>query len=1227
MRNARPASTPFVAWPLAALTGTAALAFASPAAAQADLTLPLPNVLLLIDTSGSMEYMPDGTAPLLDAQLKCQPPAPGKSNLNRWATLVSVLTGTVENYSCYAQPRTTGSSFQTEYTFNSELPYDLDYHLPFHRILSNDCTPAPGTMGAMWPGWPLNAITYHRSTDPNASCNNFKQTADGLLDTFADRARFGLMTFDSKPDPGTGAAGNAVNAMSGVKGLWSYYIDWAASGSASNGYPPNCKSASQTDSDYPYEVGARNPSAPPWEGRLMSFGDPNADAVTLQANNQHVQLALLAMRPYGATPLAGMLSDARDFIYKDTTDDPADGKPFGPAKDGFFTGGCRKTFVIVLSDGEPNMDLRKEGCGTGNGKCPYDLPPVIAADMASNGDPDTRVETFAVGFGLSSAAGIDCNALTDADFTGGGQCVAPANSALAACCNLAQIAIEGKTGRAYFADDIGGLKSALSLVLGQITSGAKTRTMPAFSSTAAAVGAQGNAEAVGYRFGAQFDTPSNSPLWVGRLVRERYKCVAQGGGQPKSEPQEVEGNKGDNFARNVNSNDAAHPRKFFTVVGATSSGAIYSARSIRPKLVLANADDGMGLYDGTTTGSGAPKAGPTFASEVKLSPLALGINPVTPPNQCVTQLGTASGATCTERLVRWEVGEVDAPLPTRDVTGCQVTDPISGQKMGCELGSIYHSTPVVAGPPNEFLRDESYDQFAVAQAGRPTALYVATTDGQLHAFKVSANNPNDTQKVDKLENNELWSFLPPAVLPRLLTSYNQQAILLDGQVVVKDIVLERTNAQAIVGSGAGGPQWRTILVAGGGGGGGYYFALDVTDPTTPEFLWQISQDFEGAEMFGPAVPTPAIATLSLSENSGPPKDVAVAILAGGGDPVLGGTCARLVQPPYAKIDGASPRAATRCWAAGAGTSLSIVRLSTGEVIRTFVSTKGVVSPNLLPERKTPAPFDSPLTGVPVPYPAKAGQVANRVYVGDADGTLWRIDLTKPDPNLWTVDMMWDGYESEGAAEGQPIATPPIVSIDKFGQPIVLFSTGDQDQITSLSPNTHMWSILETPNNGSFKATANFQIDMKNGERVTGPISLFASTAYFSSFKPEPPAAAGDVCTFGEGKLWGVDYQSGDGRLDPLDPTLKAQSQGKNSIVFGVAVTQTPSCADSTTFDSPYFGTYQGLSGGTPGEFQLVYQVSGKQAQPPAGDSGVFVSTVLPSPRVTTRIDSWAAIVE
>ena len=54
-----------------------------------------------------------------------------------------------------------------------------------------------------------------------------------------------------------------------------------------------------------------------------------------------------------------------------------------------------------------------------------------------------------------------------------------------------------------------------------------------------------------------------------------------------------------------------------------------------------------------------------------------------------------------------------------------------------------------------------------------------------------------------------------------------------------------------------------------------------------------------------------------------------------------------------------------------------------------------------------------------------GQVADRVYVGDADGTLWRIDLSNPDPVQWDAHVAFDAYALHQADQGQPIQDAPI----------------------------------------------------------------------------------------------------------------------------------------------------------------------------------------------------------
>ncbi|MDI1431282.1 PilC/PilY family type IV pilus protein [Polyangium sorediatum] len=1210
--------TRVLASPIAAAALLSIASFASVAEAQLDINPPLPNVLLVIDTSGSMENMASGKRPE-EAGATC---VPGTATpLNRWATLVTVLTGTIQNFSCFAQDRSS-TSFLNEFTLPSGPdPYDYKYYLPFHRILSNGCAYGPGSMGGSWWDWPANALKTHAWNNTSQACAapGFQQANDGLLDTYRDRVRFGLMTFDTLPDPGTGASGSVPTPNDGTKGMWSYYPNWSSGGSPANGNPPNCAT-------HDFEVGGRNPAAPPWEGRLLGFGPHDAPIAQVQQTNDRIQSSLLAMRPYGATPIAGILADARDYLLNDGSNDPATGKPFGPKNDPYYAGKCRDQFVILLSDGEPNLDLR-ESCATGNGKCPYARPHEIAHQLVTQSHP---IKTFAIGFGLSQAGGTDCSALTQSDIVSPGGLCSNATGTLKACCTLSRIAYEGGTKRAFFANDLPSLKSALDQVLAVVSAGSTSRTIPVFS-TAGATTSQGNASAAGYQFVTSFDAPVGS-LWTGNLERKRYVCENQGG-VLKPVLASIEQAKGDDFEANLNSNTPS--RKFFTLVGPQANGQVYSRRSLRPSVTT---DDGLGLYGGTTTGL---LDGALFASTLAQTPLALDIPSSPVPDSCKAIAGSGANAnTCADTVVRWEVGMPGVPQ----------------SRYGNGFGSIYHASPVTMGAPNEFLRDESYAAFAAdpEYKKRPLVLFAATTDGQLHAFKVASNDSADAQRVDTLENNELWSFLPPHVLPGLLPTYGRQAFLLDGSPVVKDVIFERTRAQAQ--AGAAGSKWRSVLIAAGGLGGSFYYALDVTKPSDPKFLWQLSTNTNGEPLFGATTIKPAITTIAVDNGSGDVKEVAVAILPGGTTTLTTGSCPRLkTSTTVASSDAYQPKTSgdvVRCWhdasgRVGAARSLSVVRLDTGELLMNFRG-KADDGPVLPSAKVKENAFDSPVTGVPVPYPSLPGQVSDRIYVGDADGTLYRINLASPKPDKWTVDLAWDAYAfgSDTAATRQPIETPPIVTVDPIGNPVVLLSTGDQETFTSSAGvQTRAWSIREEPNGaGTFVTKSNWVIPFENGVRVTGPISLFNGVAYFSTFTPT--GAQGNACADGYGAVWGVDYYrktacSANGPTPPADwpcpryvqdPVNAAQTvsffenQQPGTVVFGVAVTQTPSCYEQLDFADPAFGAMSTVSNSTAGEFQLVFQ-TGQGGTSADNSKTNTVTKRLPPPRTSVRIDSWGLVLE
>ena len=150
------------------------------------------------------------------------------------------------------------------------------------------------------------------------------------------------------------------------------------------------------------------------------------------------------------------------------------------------------------------------------------------------------------------------------------------------------------------------------------------------------------------------------------------------------------------------------------------------------------------------------------------------------------------------------------------------------------LADIYHSEPVVVGPPDSsiqfipgtthqesyFRSQNNYAAFVTTNATRARRVYVASNDGLLHAF-------NDTTGAEE------WAFLPPFVasqLPDIFSATNISTAIyaLDGSPVVHDVFFNNS--------------WRTILFINYGRGGAGFSALDITNPATPTHLYSVYND-------------------------------------------------------------------------------------------------------------------------------------------------------------------------------------------------------------------------------------------------------------------------------------------------------------------------------------------------------------------------------------------------
>lgn len=137
------------------------------------------------------------------------------------------------------------------------------------------------------------------------------------------------------------------------------------------------------------------------------------------------------------------------------------------------------------------------------------------------------------------------------------------------------------------------------------------------------------------------------------------------------------------------------------------------------------------------------------------------------------------------------------------------------------LGDIINASPLYVGQPGFQYTEHSYATFAAT--ARSKVVYAAANDGMLHAF-------------DKDTGNEKWAFIPSLVIPNIYkladTNYpSNHTYFVDGSPVAGDIYV----------NGA----WKTILVGGLGAGGRGYYALDITNPESPKFLWEFTNSNDG----------------------------------------------------------------------------------------------------------------------------------------------------------------------------------------------------------------------------------------------------------------------------------------------------------------------------------------------------------------------------------------------
>jgi len=325
---------------------------------------------------------------------------------------------------------------------------------------------------------------------------------------------------------------------------------------------------------------------------------------------------------------------------------------------------------------------------------------------------------------------------------------------------------------------------------------------------------------------------------------------------------------------------------------------------------------------------------------------------------------------------------------------------VRGEGRYWKLGDINHSNPIVVGPPSGAVSQmgEGYDQFLLDYSDRRKVLYVGANDGMLHCF-------------DVLTGEELWAFIPYNLLPKLR---NMRAVdnATGSRYFVRDVYVDGTPTSADVyidADGDGNKEWRTILLCGQGAGYGssvagglnYYFALDITDPENPQPLWEFTHTQLGETWSVPAIG-------KIMKNGEPTW---VAFVGSGYD------------------NNSDHRTGNRFYAIDLETGQQFWLFNAGEV-----KTKDELGWNI----KNTIPC-SPST-----VDIDEDGFVDRVYVGDLDGRLWKIDVSREFRRSqdWQAEVIYEDHHN------YPIISKPAVWINATVEspvPRIYFGTGGDDR--------------------------------------------------------------------------------------------------------------------------------------------------------------------------------------
>ena len=406
-------------------------------------------------------------------------------------------------------------------------------------------------------------------------------------------------------------------------------------------------------------------------------------------------------------------------------------------------------------------------------------------------------------------------------------------------------------------------------------------------------------------------------------------------------------------------------------------------------------------------------------------------------------------------------------------------------------GDVLHSEPLVY-------------EYVYPDASTRTMVYFGANDGMLHA-------------VNDEDGTEAWGFIPPHQLPRLkgMVEGTKHLYFVDA---TPKIYHNDLNKNKVIDAGE-----QVILVSGERKGSNGYFALDVTAPDEPKYLWRISGTSESYTTFIP----------ELAESWSNPVFGRVKTT----DTDTVGTPVLFIGAGYDSSN-------------SAGKAILVIDVRDGSVVKMFkndVTTTGM---------------DFSIASEVRILDINGNGFIDKAYVGDMGGQMWRLgkftaaDGTTPLPfpasdenvNNWTAKRIFAAGDSSVGVPRR-FFYPPSITLER-GYHLVHSGTGDRED--PCNPNTsdlvftikdghdsEPILILLTPASPLLNVTdptasgykipdldgvvdAGWYYYLDRGEKMLAEGIVLNKVFYFTTFTPsDDPCVPGGIA-----KLYALNYKTG-----------------------------------------------------------------------------------------------------